>query len=129
MRRLLHTIAICLLIAAVGYVYSIKYDIVYYTEQLAQLQAQIKQEHEYIALAQAEWQYLNNPERIRLFSERYLDLIPLSAKSIVHFSDLPKRPERTQDPIGKAITDFVMAKEQENQEISLDERSQTRVMP
>lgn len=104
MKRLLHTIAICLLITAVGYVYSIKYDTVYYTEQIAKLQAQIRQEHEYIALAQAEWQYLNNPARIEDFAQRHLNLAPLTVHQIVRFPDLPKRPAQTQDPIGKTIT-------------------------
>ena len=40
MIRLLHIIAISALIASAGYAYSIKYETLYYAEQVAKLKAQ-----------------------------------------------------------------------------------------
>ena len=46
MIRLLHIIAISALIASAGYAYSIKYETLYYVEQVAKLKAQVQRERE-----------------------------------------------------------------------------------
>ena len=46
-----------------------------------------------IHVLEAEWSYLNRPERISLLAERFLALAPLSADHVVSINDLPQRPE------------------------------------
>ena len=46
MIRLLHIIAISVLIASAGYAYSIKYETLYYVEQVAKLKSQVQRERE-----------------------------------------------------------------------------------
>jgi hypothetical protein len=94
MIRLLHIIAICGLIASAGYAYSIKYDALYYAEQVAKLKAKVQKERDAIAVIRAEWHLLNRPDRLQAAADRHLDLQPLSVQQLARLSDLPSRPQR-----------------------------------
>ncbi|MDX1423309.1 MAG: hypothetical protein R3322_09235 [Kiloniellales bacterium] len=61
--------------------------------ELAVEQRTILQHQEAIHVLEAEWSYLNRPERISLLAERFLALAPLSADHVVSLNDLPQRPE------------------------------------
>jgi len=61
--------------------------------ELAVQQRTILQHQEAIHVLEAEWSYLNRPERISLLAERFLALAPLSADHVVSINDLPQRPE------------------------------------
>jgi hypothetical protein len=100
--RLLHIIAISALIASAGYAYSIKYETLYYVEQVAKLKAQAQRERDAIAVLKAEWQHLNRPDRLQAAVERHLDLQPLNTKQLARLSDLPNRPPR-EDGIGRKL--------------------------
>lgn len=99
MTKLLHFVAISALIASAGYAYSIKYDTLYYAEQVAKLKSKVQREREAIAVLQAEWQYLDRPDRLQAAVDQHLDLQPLKIQQLARLSDLPNRPTR-EDEIG-----------------------------
>ena len=102
MIRLLHIIAISVLIASAGYAYSIKYETLYYVEQVAKLKSQVSREREAIAVLQAEWQYLDRPDRLQEAVDKHLDLQPLKIQQLARLADLPNRPSR-EDEIGRKL--------------------------
>ena len=61
--------------------------------ELALQQRAILEHQEAIHVLEAEWSYLNRPERISLLAERFLALAPLSADHVVGIDDLPQRLE------------------------------------
>ena len=65
--------------------------------ELALQQRTILQHQEAIHVLEAEWSYLNRPERISLLAERFLALAPLSADHVVGIDDLPQRLEPGDD--------------------------------
>ena len=54
-----------------------KYDSHAYNNELNNLEKQISTEKETIEVLQAEWSYLNKPERLSKLSEKYLRLAPV----------------------------------------------------
>ena len=102
MIRVLHILAILGLIASALYAYSIKYQTLYYAEQVAKLKSQMQKEHDAIAVLKAEWAHLNRPDRMQAAADRHLDLQPLSIGQLAQFSDLPNRPPRS-DEIGRKL--------------------------
>ena len=61
--------------------------------ELALQQRTILKQQEAIHVLEAEWSYLNRPERISLLAERFLALTPLSSDHVVSIKDLPQRLE------------------------------------
>lgn len=102
MTKLLHIFAISGLIASAGYAYSIKYDTLYYAEQVAKLKTKLQRERDAIAVLQAEWQFLDRPDRLQAAADHHLDLQPLKIQQLARLSDLPNRPER-EDEIGRKL--------------------------
>ncbi len=102
MTKLLHIVAISALIGSAGYAYSIKYDTLFYSEQVAKLKSKAQREREAIAVLQAEWQYLDRPDRLQAAADQHLDLQALKIQQLARLSDLPNRPERG-DEIGRKL--------------------------
>ena len=100
--RLLHLIAIACLIGSAAYAYSIKYDTLFQAERVAKAKGQIARQREAIAVLKAEWQHLNRPDRLQAAAEKHLDLQPLHIHQLARLSDLPNRPDRS-DEIGKKL--------------------------
>ena len=67
--------------------------------ELALQQRTILKQQEAIHVLEAEWSYLNRPERISLLAERFLALSPLSADHVVGIKDLPQRLEPGNDDV------------------------------
>ena len=65
------------LIGSAAYAYSIKYDTLYYAEELAKLKAKIQRERDAVAIAKAEWALLTRPDRLQRIVDQHLDLQPL----------------------------------------------------
>jgi cell division protein FtsL len=101
MLRFLHLIAIGSLIASAAYAYSVKYDSVYFAEQVAKLNSRIQKERDAIAVMRAEWQRLNRPDRLQTLAEKHLDLHPISVQQIVRIGDVPMKP--TGDELGRKL--------------------------
>lgn len=102
MTKLLHFIAISALISSAGYAYSVKYDTLYYAEQVAKLKSKVQREREAIAVLKAEWQYLDRPDRLQAAADQHLDLQALKIQQLARLSDLPNRPTR-EDEIGRKL--------------------------
>ncbi|HEX2510834.1 MAG TPA: hypothetical protein VHK66_09970 [Microvirga sp.] len=94
MIRFLHMVAITALIASAGYAYSIKYETLYYAEQVKKLKGLVQRERDSIAVLRAEWAFLNRPDRLQEAIERHLDLQPMGVQQLARLSDLPQRPPR-----------------------------------
>jgi cell division protein FtsL len=92
MRRLMHLLAIAALIGSAVYAYSIKYDTIFLSEQVAKLKNQTARERESIAVLRAEWQFLNKPDRLQALADKHLDLAPGSVQQIVRWQEIPVRP-------------------------------------
>ena len=102
MTKLLHIVAISALIGSAGYAYSIKYDTLFYSEQVAKLKSKVQREREAIAVLQAEWQYLDRPDRLQAAADQHLDLQAMKIQQLARLSDLPNRPDRG-DEIGRKL--------------------------
>ncbi len=74
-------------------VFYVSQTVAHLERELAFQQRTILQHQEAIHVLEAEWSYLNRPERISLLAERFLALAPLSADHVVSLNDLPQRPE------------------------------------
>ena len=106
--RLLHFLVIGALVAAVAYVYEIKFESTLQAERLAKLRNEIRRERDAIATLRAEWAKLDSPVRIQGLAQRHLKLKPVDAMQIDTFGKLPERPREAlpqdiDDPIGAII--------------------------
>lgn len=97
MIRLLHVLAICCLISSAAYAYSIKYDTLFYAEEIAKVRAKLVKERDAIAVAKAEWALLERPDRLQRMVDQHLDLQPMSINQLARFADLPVRPARNDE--------------------------------
>lgn len=102
MIRFIHLVVIVSLIASAGYAYSVKYDTLYYSEQVAKLKAKVQKERDSVAVLKAEWHLLNRPDRLQEAADRHLDLQPLNVQQLARLSDLPSRAPRA-DEIGRKL--------------------------
>ena len=62
----------------------------------------MQRERDAIAVLQAEWQYLNRPDRLQEAVDKHLDLQPLKIQQLARLADLPNRPSR-EDEIGRKL--------------------------
>ena len=102
MMRLLHAVAISMLIASAAYAYGIKYDTLYYSEEIAKIRARLHKERDAIAVAKAEWVLLTRPERLQGMVDRHLEMVPLTMNQLARLSHLPVRPPNG-DEIGRKL--------------------------
>jgi hypothetical protein len=80
-------------LAALG-IYLVKYRVQDLQKEVAATNSAIAHEREATELLIAEWHYLSTPKRIAAMQQKYLQLVPLSAKQTVAFGalDLPEAP-------------------------------------
>ena len=108
--RLLNLVVIGALVLAAAYVYRIKYDATLQAERLAKLRGEVRQERDRIAALRAEWEQLDNPERIEALAKRFSQLAPIAPTQFDTLNRLPERPlrgaEASTDPIGGMIDDL-----------------------
>jgi cell division protein FtsL len=108
--RLLNLVVICALVLAAAYVYRIKYDATVQAERLAKLRGEVRQERDRIAAMRAEWEQLDNPERIEALGKRFLHLQPVAPTQFDTLDRLPEGPLQgvadRADPIGGMIDDL-----------------------
>jgi hypothetical protein len=106
--RVLHMLAIGGLIGSAAHAYSIKYETLYHSEQVAKLKTKVQRERDSIAVLRAEWQHLNRPDRLQAAVERHLDVQPTSIKQLARLADVPNRPPRS-DEIGRKLEALLLA--------------------
>lgn len=102
MMRFLHVVAISGLIGSAAYAYTVKYETLFYAEELVKLKAKLARERDGIQVAKAEWALLTRPDRLQRMAEKHLDLQPININQLAQLSDLPKRPDRG-DEIGRKL--------------------------
>ncbi|WP_349369258.1 hypothetical protein [Salinarimonas sp.] len=103
MIKLLHVAAIAGLIGSAVWAYSIKYETIRQTEELARLEREIEREREMIAVLRAEWAFLNRPDRVEALTDAHLpDVVPFAVEHLARFEDLPDRPPDA-DEIGAKL--------------------------
>jgi cell division protein FtsL len=79
---------LCVAVLAIG-VYLVKYSVQDVQREVVSLKTELAKEKESLHLLNAEWAYLNRPDRLRQLADRHLDLVPLDTKTIGEVSVLP----------------------------------------
>ena len=102
MWRFLHIVAIGALIASAAYVYSVKYQTIYASEQIVKTRHLIAKERDAINLLRAEYAHLVRPDRLQTLADQQLDMQPLALSQIIKADDLPERPAKV-DSIGRKL--------------------------
>jgi cell division protein FtsL len=102
MWRLLHVLAIGALVATAVYVYSVKYQTIYASEQIVKTRHLIAKERDAINILRAEYAFLTRPDRLQSLADKQLDMQPLSLHQIVKASELPE-PAPKIDSIGAKL--------------------------
>ncbi|MCB1544805.1 MAG: hypothetical protein H6872_12880 [Methylobacteriaceae bacterium] len=103
MIRFLNIVAAAALVGSAVYAYSIKYQTIYRTDQIAKLTRQIQQERDGLNVQRAEWAHLTRPDRIAPLADKYLtDLEMTRPNQMATFAQLPERSMRG-DEIGKKL--------------------------
>ena len=93
MVRILNVLAIAALIGSAVYAYSIKYQTIFYAEQIVHLEHEIRVEKNRIGLLRADFAHLSRPERIAALADRFLTMQEPTLMQIVGIDGLPeKRP-------------------------------------
>ena len=102
MWRLLHVLAIGALIASAVYVYGLKYQTIFASEQIVKTQHLIAKEKDAIARLRAEYAHLTRPDRLQTLADKQLEMQPLALNQIVKADDLPE-PAAKVDSIGRKL--------------------------
>lgn len=83
--------AILALLAGVG-LFLLKHDVQTKEDQLARLNRKISADRSAIHVLQAEWTYLNSPDRLRELAARYLpEMQPMKSDQVTTMDALPQR--------------------------------------
>lgn len=69
--------------------YLVKYSVQNIQRSVAAARVELAQEKESLHLLNAEWAYLNRPDRLNRLADKHLALVPLSSKQINEVSALP----------------------------------------
>ena len=91
MIRLISLIAILSLAAVSGTLYKLKYKVQSLDRESLVLQRQILAEREAIRLLDADWAYLNQPDRLQVLAERHLTLGPIDPRQFAMIASIPAR--------------------------------------
>ena len=69
-----------------------KYEVERLDERYAAQQRKLMQQEEMLQVLEAEWTFLNRPERLKDLAARHLDLKPVAVRQISAIDSLPFRP-------------------------------------
>ena len=102
MPRIFHLIAVFVLVGSAVYLYRVKYETIYLSEQVAKLRRDIAREKDAISMLHAEWQQLNSPERLQKLAHANSQLTTLRVHQISGWAEIPDR-STTVDMIGDKL--------------------------
>jgi cell division protein FtsL len=71
--------------------YQVKYEVQRLEEELQQVRKDIRQDRVALHVLEAEWAYLNRPERLQRLAAKHLDMGPSGAKQVAAVTALPPR--------------------------------------
>ncbi len=78
--------------AAVAFgVFMVSYEARHLGDERDALSREISANQQAIHVLEAEWSYLNRPERLQTLAARYLDLEPIAGSQLVGLDTLPRR--------------------------------------
>lgn len=77
-------------------------------QHLANITADIRREEDSLRVLQAEWSYLNQPDRLEKLSAQYLKLTPMKGKQFANADSLPLRPV-PEEPAATETPELVAA--------------------
>ena len=88
--------------------FMLKYKVQALENELVARQEQVLKDRAAIRVLQAEWTYLNDPERLRRLSAEHLGFVPATPKNIADISALPYRdgtsaPASSQAPSASVL--------------------------
>jgi cell division protein FtsL len=99
MIRITTLLWVALLMVAGGTVMHVSYQVRQVERHLSQLNRDTRQEQEKLRILSAEWETLNDPQRIDELSKRHLNLEPTPIARVVSFDQIPMK--LTDDQIAK----------------------------
>ena len=67
----------------------ISYQVQRLENELERLEREAIAQQEEIHVLNAEWSYLNRPERLARLAERHLQLVPVAPRQMISFTDQP----------------------------------------
>lgn len=102
MPRILHIFVIIFLIGSVAYSYRVKYHSIALMNEMNRIKKEIDKTKNEIAEAKAEWQVLNNPDRLQKLADAHTATANMRVTQIIRWSDLPSRPPPS-DPIADKL--------------------------
>lgn len=83
--------------------------------RLKKLQSSIDEERESIRVLEAEWQFLNNPERLETLAEQYLEVVPPVPNQMkLQLQDIPEATPIQEEQ------DYKLMMERKAQDVSFD---------
>lgn len=98
-------IATCLGVA----LFMVKHEVQRREEQLAGLHRQILASQEAVHVLEAEWSYLNRPDRLEALVRRHLNLVPLDTRRLGSVELLPMRLPAPAPGDGTAVVEATVA--------------------
>ena len=106
MTRAVTIIGLLLTIIIGAGTYWVSHEVERLEKRYAGIQSEILAEQESIHVLQAEWSYLNNPERIERLSQEYLSLAQIDTLQMASIDDLPENADQhlyRLDKFGEAV--------------------------
>tara|TARA_B100001123_G_C14771497_1_gene812886 strand:+ start:73 stop:375 length:303 start_codon:yes stop_codon:yes gene_type:complete len=96
-------IGMALVIAAAAGLFRLKHEVQQLEAELISLDRTLIEQREAIRVLNAEWSYLNRPERLLTLSDRYLNLVPLVSGQfgrIYELSEPARESQRAERNVG-----------------------------
>ena len=104
----LNTMIYCACFAIAAYaLYMVKFSVQNLQREVVVAQHNLEQEKESLHLLNAEWAYLNRPERLRRLSDAHLNLVPLDSRRMQNLDLLPAAATESAVPASSNISDAV----------------------
>ncbi len=111
MRTLLYIAASALVVAFAFWAYQVNYTTQEAVRDVERLRLEMAQERGTIAMLNAEWAYLNRPDRLRVLAEEYFAELGLAPMTAGHFADPAEvafPPAATEDRLAGDVLDAVL---------------------
>ncbi len=79
--------------------YQVKYEVQRLEEKLHQVRNDIRQDRVALHVLEAEWAYLNRPERLQRLASKHLEMGPSGAKQVAAVTALPPRISESEQAV------------------------------